>query len=84
MQLLFALRITSFPLTFPLLINSLNCRRTKLCLRKHLCNFSSAELKCERSISHCTVYNDYKIEMLHNFHVPVFAFDARKIFGHDF
>lgn len=28
----------------------------------HLCGFSNGELKCERSISHCKVYNDYKIE----------------------
>lgn len=56
-------RIASFPLTFPLLINSLKDRRTNLHLKKHLCNFSNAELKCERSISHYQVYTDYKIEM---------------------
>lgn len=55
--------MTSFPLTFPLQINSLKGRRTKLWLKKYLCNFSNAESKCERSISHCKVYNDYKIEM---------------------
>lgn len=81
----FGPRITSLPLTFPLLINLLKGRRTKPEVKKlHFCKFSNCELKCARSISYFKEYNDYKMENNFIFHVSVFAFDARQIFGHDF